>query len=544
MSVLYRAQWSDNSQEDPFNYLQSARAGFSSWALEETEVAPLADGTTEVELRFNRTRVVTLRTVEVERPADAERDAMSLVGVEGITQDSATDGDDSGTTWTTVTRVVTDGDSVHVWVENRVETDDLSLRVQVGRPRLVDDLLAIPGKPHLGGSGLFIDVQPISAEFVPVLVEVLQSPTRALPVIVCSEPGGEHDERWTVWAERIARRAGGIASVITLDSAAVTAFRRTLGDLAVWGGGVRVYTPAPVVDESDGWRHRYTLGHLMASREDAMVDRIVYAVAQMSTRRRVPDEFLGFTTTAPAETTPGALAGFVSEEDAERERTHWESTLEQQVAETNAAERELAQKIGHLDRIRLALEGQGLLDLFWGSQHEMQADVPDDVQDTSHALLAAQMYLADLVLVHDDAARDLDGIDTCPQAYSWGNKTWRGLRALAAYAESRRNGFRGSFWDWCQEGGPFAWPANSKHLSMTESETVQNNTKLSRARVLPVSEEVDSSGQTTMLSHLKIAEGGGDLAPRVYFVDDTGGKTGKVHVGFVGPHYLMPNTRS
>lgn len=30
----------------------------------------------------------------------------------------------------------------------------------------------------------------------------------------------------------------------------------------------------------------------------------------------------------------------------------------------------------------------------------------------------------------------------------------------------------------------------------------------------------------------------------VYFHDDTGGTTGKVHVGFIGPHGLMPNTRT
>jgi hypothetical protein len=414
----------------------------------------------------------------------------------------------------------------------------------VGRPRLVDDLLSIPGRPHLAGSGLFVDVQPIRADEVSALVELLQSPTRALPVIVCSEPGGDHDDRWTFWAERIARRAGGIASVITLDSGAVTAFRRALGDLAVWGGGVRIYTPTPVIDSADGWRHRYTLGHLMAAREDAMVDRIVYAVAQMSTRRRVPDEFLGFTTTAPAETAPGASAGFVSEDEQERERAHWEGLLEQQVAESNAAERELAQKVGHLDRLRLALEEQGLHDLFWGTQHETGAEIPDEVQDTSTAVFAAQMYLTDRVLVHDDAPRELDGIDTCPQAYSWGNKTWRGFRALAAYAEARSDGFRGSFWDWCTAGGPFAWPANTKHLSMTESDTVQNSAKLSRSRVLPVSTDVDPSAQILMLSHLKISEGGGDLAPRVYFYDDTGGSTGKVHVGFVGPHHLMPNTKS
>ncbi|KAA1426849.1 hypothetical protein F0U47_12200 [Nocardioides antri] len=512
--------------------------------MEDPAARPLDDGSTKVTLTQNRSRIITIRTAESSTPGDADGEIVSHVGIECVTQDSATEADASRTNWTTIVRVVTDLSSVHVWVENRVETDDLSLRVQVGRPRLVDDLLSIPGRPHLAGSGLFTEVQPILADEVAALTELLQSPTRALPVIVCSEPGGDHDDRWTIWAERIARRAGGIATVITLDSGAVTAFRRALGDLAVWGGGVRVYTPTPVVDPTDGWRHRYTPGHLMASREDAMVDRIVYVVAQMSTRRRVPDEFLGFTTTAPAEAAPGASAGFVSEDEQERERIHWETLLEQQVAETNASERELAQKIGHLDRIRLALEEQGLHELFWGTQHETGAEIPDEVQDTSTAVFAAQMYLTDRLLVHDDAPRELDGIDTCPQAYSWGNKTWRGFRALAAYAEERSNGFRGSFWDWCTEGRPFAWPANTKHLSMTESETVQNSAKLSRTRVLPVSTEVDPSAKILMLSHLKISEGGGDLAPRVYFYDDTGGNSGKVHVGFVGPHHLMPNTKS
>lgn len=47
-----------------------------------------------------------------------------------------------------------------------------------------------------------------------------------------------------------------------------------------------------------------------------------------------------------------------------------------------------------------------------------------------------------------------------------------------------------------------------------------------------------------MRAHLKSAEGGGDLAPRVYFHDDSDGPTRKVHVGVIGPHYLMPNARS
>lgn len=76
---------------------------------------------------------------------------------------------------------------------------------------------------------------------------------------------------------------------------------------------------------------------------------------------------------------------------------------------------------------------------------------------------------------------------------------------------------------------------------MTESDFVQNTTKLANSRVFDVDERVDASGRITMLAHLKIAEGGGPLAPRVYFHDDTAGATGMVHVGLVGPHSLVPN---
>jgi hypothetical protein len=79
---------------------------------------------------------------------------------------------------------------------------------------------------------------------------------------------------------------------------------------------------------------------------------------------------------------------------------------------------------------------------------------------------------------------------------------------------------------------------------MTESETVQNNPKLRDTRIFKVAIEVDGRGRILMLAHLKIAEGGGNLVPRVYFYDDTGGTTRKVHVGFVGPHYLVPNKQA
>ena len=47
-----------------------------------------------------------------------------------------------------------------------------------------------------------------------------------------------------------------------------------------------------------------------------------------------------------------------------------------------------------------------------------------------------------------------------------------------------------------------------------------------------------------MQAHLKLSNG--SLAPRLYFYDDTGkdGNTGKVHVGYIGPHLPTKRFRS
>jgi hypothetical protein len=56
-----------------------------------------------------------------------------------------------------------------------------------------------------------------------------------------------------------------------------------------------------------------------------------------------------------------------------------------------------------------------------------------------------------------------------------------------------------------------------------------------------VATALDRSGSMIMTAHLKIAEGGGMLAPRIYFHDDTKGPTKRVHVGYFGPHRNVPN---
>lgn len=118
---------------------------------------------------------------------------------------------------------------------------------------------------------------------------------------------------------------------------------------------------------------------------------------------------------------------------------------------------------------------------------------------------------------------------------------WQGLLALNEYAETKSIGQQPpGFKLWCEETG--SWPVSK--LAMTESETVLNNDQLRNQRRFPVSSDVQQSGRVHMYSHLKIQAGGGDNIPRLYFHDDTDGSTGRMHIGFIGPHRHVRNTKS
>lgn len=524
MSVLYRAVWLDRSTGDHSEAIERLRWLVAAWSQESPSPDLAVDGRTELLVSQGRRRRIARR--------DLGEDAFE-VAVTDLEQGDAAE-------WTTVIRIRADDAGIHTLVENSMDSDDLTRRVSVGRPRVVHELLEAAMKPSLGNNAVLTGPQAIPAEAVEVLTEILADDERALPVIVCSQPSDDDSGDWLLVADRIAARAEGVAMVVTLDGRAVSAFKRALGGLAIWGGGVRVYLPGSVTAESDGWRHRYYLRSRLQEALQPTIDRIVYSVAQLSTRRRVPEAFrvFGEQNGLPAD----SLDGMIPAADLAEAKKYWDFELELARGEQSQLEKELATANGHLSRLKDELIERGLADLLWGTQHEVGTSIPDEVQDTSEAVLAAQAYLSQWLAIPDSAVRELADIDTAPTAFAWGNNTWRGLRALAAYAEDRAGGWdKGGFWEWCASGPVLGWPATSKKLSMTESETVQNSDKLSRTRVFKVHGDIDKSGEITMLAHLKISEGGGSLAPRIYFYDDTAGVTRKVHVGLVGPHYLVPN---
>lgn len=387
-----------------------------------------------------------------------------------------------------------------------------------------------------------------------VLTDVLADDDREMPVVVCTEPDGPDTSHWEKAAEAIAKRSEGVALVVTLDRAATATLAEALGTNAVHSGGIRVYLPTPVTRWSEGRQHRFYSARRLHERRQIVIDRVVDTVADLSTRRRLPRAFRVFSD--PVLAAPVLEDGAVSADALAALREEWselvdqaESDLRELEAERDAmrserddAQEELARSIAHLHRLRQALREEGKEHLLFATEHDTGDTIPDIVEDIDEAVTAAQSYLDEWLALPEDARRDLAKLTTTPNASAWGNTAWRGLRALAGYARDRREGWDGGgFWQWCESGRPGTWPATVKKLSMTESDSVVNSSRLYDARLFPVDERLGSEGRVHMVAHLKIAEGGGNLAPRVYFLDDTGGATGKIHVGFVGPHYLVPN---
>ncbi len=156
--------------------------------------------------------------------------------------------------------------------------------------------------------------------------------------------------------------------------------------------------------------------------------------------------------------------------------------------------------------------------------------------------MAREQY--ESVVVPDAALKEIDALEADEKSSDWAREILRGIEALHAYTEDAEH-FTGGFWEWCEHSNnPKTWNASAAKLAMSESDTVRNDSRLWKQRRFVVSNKVDPSGYKHMEAHLKISEGGGQHIPRLYFYDDTKGRTRHVHIGFIGPHRLVQTGQS
>ncbi len=203
--------------------------------------------------------------------------------------------------------------------------------------------------------------------------------------------------------------------------------------------------------------------------------------------------------------------------------------LELELAEISRQDADLRRRLAFLER-RERERGERVV---------AEVDPVPAPTSVADAVSLARETLSQVVLGNvEETAAELD-VHTGGELYA--AKTWAALQALNDYAVARSAAqFAGSFYQWCQQRPEGAWGMSTAAVAMGESESVNDNPDLRAKRMFPVPREVDAEGRAYMPAHIKIVKRGSPC-PRLHFLDDAGGATGKVYVGYIGEH--LPTAR-
>ena len=523
MALLYRAIWADRGDD----LVDTGRATFAAW---------LAEKKLKVELPESGVAQGDAVDVEVAQVEDGEIRALRI----RLNEERAVRGGEER--WTTTAHWMTDGGESWVWVDVEWVSDNAFARQpDIAAPKLIRLLLAAENGAdpvdRLSGSP-----RRVAAAEVDQLVETIYSATRSVPVVVFAPDARISPEDYSKRVREVARRLAGCADVRMLTAESEAAFDDLQRDasMSVFNGAARVFLPGIDPANPMPWRHQYVRSHLLSDRPGTAAARIGQLVLPRMVAQRPPvlyrTHVKQLLNQSLGEQTAWEAMALELDERLTQLRHDTEALRDEKdlaLMEALDSEREAADALQKLDALRAEFRTQGQV------PELIEQEAGSAVLVTSCADAVELGATLKHVVIHPDAPRDIDRMDQSPNSELWGQRVWTHLQALDAYASNKGPGFK----IWCETSGhPRAIAA--KFIAMTESETVRTNESLRRHRDLPIDKSISSAGITEMLAHIKSIQGGGMQIPRIYFHDDTKGRTGKVHVGFIGPHDLVPNTLS
>ncbi len=523
MAILYRALWADDNDA----LLEDGRAAFVEWLRSKSlELEPVENSlvTSEDEMA----------EVACQVGENADLSALRIRLSEDKDQANGVE------RWSTTAHWIRSSDGGWVWVDTeRVSDDYYNQPPVVAAPRLVRDLLGLPGA-KLGEHPLRSSPATVKSADVDRLIAWLTDPGREVPVIVFSVDPRLQPSEYSERAKRTAARLAGCADVRLLTSESQEAFDDALrpSEMSVFGGGVRVYLPALSLEDPKPWRHRYLPGFQMNADADRTAMRLCGLVLPRMVARRPPMIYRTavkpLLDSATGEQTDWMQEAFrLDDKNAELE-VELEKRLEQlQTAwsEADESESEANKKTVLLEYYRRREREQGRV------PEVLEAEIEEGAVPTSCAEAIEIARKLPKLDIPDSALRDIERLDEAPESDLWAKRILKNLKALNAYAEERGPGFK----VWCDtSASPFA--LSSKFIASDESDTVKNS--LRATRTFAIDKRVTPAGRIEMFSHTKPVQGGGMQIPRIYYHDDSKGVTGRVHIGFIGPHDLVPNTRT
>ena len=533
MSIRYRAIWEDNRPD----LIESGKLAFQEWMNDKKTNLLLPSEGEEKSERNQRSNSVNI-----------VHESEDKISVLRIRLDEESPIKRASQRWSTTAIWMVDETSGWVWIDVEWVCDDISIRQpHTAAPNLVSKLLELRKadnlQDHIGPHPLRVSKAQTNH-----LIEWIYDDNRTIPVVVFSVDTKIDPPAYSDRVKETARRLAGCVSVHMLTADSEQPFNNIMDpqSMSVFRGAVRTYMPGIDKQDPQPWRHRFILSqHLTADPKRSASLIAEYILPRMAAQRS-PSLYRTHVKALLAQRGQRDWASYAVELDdrntyLENEISRLQSDLEVANIDRNIAweeadesERNLLKLGRKLKEFENHLRAQGA-----PPEHiEQQMDQAIEPENCQHAILLAQHL--DNISIHQDAPREIERMDQQPHSRLWALRILRHLQALDAYAESKGSGFNGGFKEWCENSGDTR-AISPKFVAISESEYVRNNRQLLDRRTLAVDVTVEPTGKISMLAHLKPIEGGGGQIPRIYFHDDTKGATGKVHIGFIGPHDLMPN---
>ncbi|MFT4126870.1 MAG: hypothetical protein QM662_11645 [Gordonia sp. (in: high G+C Gram-positive bacteria)] len=454
--------------------------------------------------------------------------------------------------WHTRVRAWTDANGGWCWVDNSVVGDSIAnvRKLQVNSPLLVRSLLDTADNPRVGE--LTLSTAPRhyrGADGAEQLAELIGDFDRTIPLVVFARSkrmlrelgvGTNYDTIAAITAERVA----GLAIVAVADEEAAAAVTECLGrDFGVDNGALRIYAREvdPAV-ESNAYLHRYLPAEGFLAAPERAAELVGQIVGPESTVRRPPPTYDAIKERLNRQRAGTSdleeLLAVVELECAEAQREV--ITLREENVELLEWKAETARLEAQLTYAKKLLITAGICDDF-GDDGNGNI-VPRRPTTAAEAVESARKYLSDRVEIHPDALRAPEIMDRAGEGATWAGIAWDGFKALSAYAEfmAENPSENMDFTLWCKsKHNTVGWP-ETKTARGESGATKKGPAKTSRT--FPVSVRVSGNCAVEMFAHLKIALRGNGRIPRIYFLYSP--RTKRVHVGFYGPHDLVPNTRS
>lgn len=521
MAHVYRAIW----RNDNFDVVASAVACFEAWLRLRNTPIPIQFE----DLSHRDSRTITATAIAT--PSES--------GIQIVLREALPDGRSH---WSTSVTAMHRGGAGCFCVDVYAQVDNIWQR-SIAAPRVVRELLLSGGRPYLGEDVL--EVQPHEVDddkSLGRLVASILSPRREVPLVVIGVPDDQTPNRSRLMqiATRTSDMLAGVAQVALVESRQLTSLNSLLpNSLAVDQHAARLFIPG-VHAETESERYSTAFDVRSSTEDPAVLGALVAKRIAVTTswpaveelfldlreslnlrRRKIVSEkstetIVGTTTESIPDPVSGELQPLLEKID---------SLQDELIDVTELANEWYEQAQWYQDQlVHLLME------------HD---DAQDFVGETMASIIEEVRKLSLHISIPATAPREIEALDTNMAALVWARDLAKLFTSMERYATARLAGsFKGSYLQWCSEMADYP----DTKVSMQESEPTKNNPRLRKTRTFPVSLELDPSGRKVMYAHAKIQAKGGILIPRVFFHDDVVGKTKKIHIGFIGPHHLVPTS--